>query len=121
MQDEQQNQDKVVTELEEAYKQAISSVGATSSTPNSNLNDEKQKINNLLLTIESLLSNKKSTVEKKLVALKTLKSEIETELEELKKTEGKKTTLQAELGKIEKIEQDQKQIETEVADISSQL
>jgi hypothetical protein len=121
MQDEQKNEDQIVTDLEEAYKQTISSVGVASSNPNSSLNDEKQKINNLLLNIDSLLSNKKSVVEKKLVALKTLKAEIEEGLDELKKTEGKKTILQNELGKIEKIEQDQKQIESEVADISSQI
>ncbi len=121
MQEEEKNEEKVITELEEAYKQAISSSGTTPSSSNSNLSDERQKINGLLLSIDTLLASKKSTVEKKLIALKTLKAEIETELEDLKKTESKKTTLQSELGKIEKIEQDQKQIETEVAEISSQI
>lgn len=121
MQDEQKNEDAVVSELEEAYKQTISSASSNTSTGNSGLGDEKQKINSLLASIDDLLSNKKSHVEEKLVALKALKSEIEQGLEELKKTEGKKATLQAELTKIEKIEQEQKQIESEVANISSQI
>ncbi|MBP6912450.1 MAG: hypothetical protein KBB86_00785 [Candidatus Pacebacteria bacterium] len=121
MQDEQKNQDQVVTDLEEAYKQTISSSGTTTNTTNSSLSDEKQKINELALNIDSLLINKKSTVEKKLLELKALKTEIEEGLEDLKKTEAKKATLQAELTKIEKIEQEQKQIESEVANISSQI
>jgi hypothetical protein len=121
MQDDQKNEDQVVSDLEEAYKQTISSASSTSSSSNSNLSDEKQKIHSLLLNIDSILGDKKSMVEKKLLALKELKTEIESGLEELKKTEAKKTTLQEELGKIDKIEQDQKQIESEVANISSQI
>lgn len=107
-------------ELEQAYKQTISSSSNSSSSIGS-LSDEKQKINNLLVEINKILDSKKGVVEKKLIDLKNLKTEIETGLDELKKIEAKKTTLDGELVKIENLEKAEKAIESEVANISNQI
>ena len=113
MQDEDKNNIQS-DKLEEAYKQTIYA-GGTSSSQNSNLFDEKQKISKLVADIDQVLDSKKSDVEKRLGDLKILKTEIEAGLDEIKSLEAKKTTLQNELAKIDKIEADEKQIETEVA------
>lgn len=107
-------------ELEQAYKQAVSS-GQNTDQNTSGLSDEKQKINTLLAEINKILDGKKGVVEKKLIDLKNLKTEIETGLDELKKIEAKKTTLDGELVKIENLEKAEKAIESEVANISNQI
>lgn len=119
--DTQISQNHLVDELEATYKQTMAASSTSTTTNPSSLSDEKQKISTLLVEIDSLLANKKTIVEKKLSDLKVLKSEIEAGLEELKKVESKKMTLQEEAVKIQKIEADQKQIETEVANISTTL
>lgn len=109
---------KDIDTLEAAYNQVVSqsSVSNTSS-----LSDEKQKLESLLVEIDKLMTTKKSIVEKKLADLKTLKTDIEQGLEELKKIESKKDTLKSELDKIEKVENEAKEIETEVANISTDI
>lgn len=107
-------------ELEQAYKQAVSS-GQNTDQNTGGLSDEKQKINTLLAEINKILDGKKGVVEKKLIDLKNLKNEIETGLDELKKIEAKKTTLDGELVKIENLEKAEKAIESEVANISNQI
>lgn len=123
MQDDTKNTNagQIIDDLEQAYKQTVSGGAGVSNNTNSSLSDEKQKINGLLFEIDKIMSDKKNVVEKKLTDLKTLKSEIETGLEELKKLETKKTTLQNEIEKINKIESDEKQIEAEVANLSTSI
>lgn len=110
----------ILDELEQAYKDTISSSPQNSGvgTSSSRLSDEKEKIKSFIDTINKTLSEKKGMVESKLAELKNLKSEIESGLEELKNLETKKSTFENELDKISKIEEQEKQIETEVSSMS---
>lgn len=121
MPDEVKITDNLIDELEQSYKQTISTSAQTGSdqagSSGPRLDDEKQKIAKLLAEINEIMNSKKTLVEGKLNNLKTLKAEIETGLEELKKLESQKDLLEAEQAKIQKNEDEQKQIENEVANI----
>lgn len=114
--DEENNE--VLQELEQAYKDTISSTSKPQTgVARNGLSDEKQKINSLLSEIEKELDQKKAVVEGKLETLKTIKSEIESGLEELKTIGSKKEKLKEELEKIERIEKEEQEIEKEVASL----
>lgn len=109
---------ETLDELEQAYKDTISSTTKTTlGMSQTSLADERAKIDSLIEGITKDLEQKKALVESKLNTLKNLKSEIEAGLEELKEIEAKKEKLQLEIDKITKVEQQEKEIESEVANM----
>lgn len=119
--DADQKQTSALDELEQAYKQTISTNQTTNQQSKAGLDDEKIKISELLSKIAAMLEEKKIIVEKKLADLKTLKAEIEAGLEELKQIEAKKDTLQKEFEKIERLQKEELQIENDIKTISESM
>lgn len=111
----------VLDELEKAYQDTVGqaqTVPAVSNSTQNNLSDEKEKLKNLIETLNKSLVDKKTAVEAKLDELKNTKSQIEAGLQELRELEAKRSIFEEELKKIDKIELEEKAIEDEVLKMS---